>query len=102
MQSLGAKSSLFTQVKMPLSHHRGIIAKAKQREASRRKEAKENGIVLEKKSKEGSAKNVRRERGVGGPAIGKFKDGTLKLSRRDVSDIQGPQKGQGTARKRRR
>jgi Domain of unknown function (DUF4602) len=91
IQSLGAKSSLFKQAKMPLSHHRGIIAKADQREASRRREAKENGIILEQEIKERSAKKARRERGVGAPTIGRFKDGTLKLNRRDISEIQGPQ-----------
>ena len=32
----------------------------------------------------------RRERGVGGPGIGKMQGGTLKLSSRDVKNIQGP------------
>jgi Domain of unknown function (DUF4602) len=102
MQSLGAKSPLFAQAKMPPSHRRGIVAKASKKEASRRKDAKENGIILEKEAKERNAKSGRRERGVGGPTIGKFKDGTLKLSRRDVSDIQGSQRSQRGSRKRRR
>jgi Domain of unknown function (DUF4602) len=102
MQSLGAKSSLFRQAKMPLSHHRGIIAKADQREASRRREAKENGIILEQEIKKRGAKKGRRERGVGAPTIGKFKDGTLKLNRRDISEIQGPQSSQRVSRKRRK
>jgi Domain of unknown function (DUF4602) len=102
MQSLGAKTSLFTQSKMPLSHRRGIIAKASLKEATRRKEAKENGIVLEKEVKARNGKSVRRERGVGAPTVGKFQGGTLKLSRRDISDIEGPRKTQRVAGKRRR
>lgn len=102
IQSLGGKSSLFTQAKMPLSHRRGIIARASQREAFRRKEAKENGVILEKEGKEKGARPLRRERAVGEPTIGKFKDGTLKLSRRDISDIKGPQSGPNAGRKRRK
>jgi Domain of unknown function (DUF4602) len=102
MQILGAKSSLFRQVKMPLSHHRGIIAKADQREASRRQEAKENGIILEQETKKRGAKKERRERGVGAPTIGKFQHGILKLNRRDISEIQGAQSSQRVSQKRRK
>jgi Domain of unknown function (DUF4602) len=102
MQSLGAKSSLFRQEKMPLAHRRGIVAKASQKEATRRKEAKENGIILEKEATARNGKSVRRERGIGGPTIGKFEGGTLKLSRKDIDDIQGPKRSQGIARKRRK
>lgn len=88
MQSLGSKESLFHQENMPLSHRKGIVAKATSREAMRRKEAKENGIILEKPS--GKARSTtRRERGVDAPAVGKFRGGTLKLSKKDVLDIQG-------------
>jgi Domain of unknown function (DUF4602) len=100
MQSLGSKVSLFTQAKMPVSHRQGIIAKANQREATRRKEALENGIILERRNKQTSEKAVKREHGIGGPAIGKFKGGTLKLSRRDIIDLQGPQGSHKVMRKR--
>lgn len=102
VQSLGAKSSLFNQEKMPLAHRRGIIMKANQKEATRRKEAKESGIILEKQSTASNITSVRRERGIGGPTIGKFNGGTLKLSRKDINDIQGPERSQRMARKRRR
>lgn len=102
MQSLGAKSSLFAQEKMPLSHRKGIVAKAKQKEASRRREAKENGIILEKETTARKGKGVRRERGIGGPAIGRFSGGTLELSSKDINDIQGRQRIAGTCRKRRK
>ncbi|KAI5301571.1 hypothetical protein KEM55_001641, partial [Ascosphaera atra] len=71
MQELGAKNSLFKQEKMPMSHRKGIITKSAQKEEIRRREAKENGIILEKPIKQKS-KNTRRERGIGGPAVGKF------------------------------
>ncbi|KIW48113.1 uncharacterized protein PV06_00732 [Exophiala oligosperma] len=94
MRSLGSKDSLFHQKNMPRSHRVGIVTKATSREALRRKEAKENGIILEKPSGEARATN-RRERGVDNPAVGRFRSGTLKLSRKDVLDIQGSSRGGG-------
>ncbi|PYH89522.1 hypothetical protein BO71DRAFT_336503 [Aspergillus ellipticus CBS 707.79] len=96
MQELGAKASLYKQ-NMPSSHRRGIQAKADTREDKRRREARESGIILEKpapKSSNTSAK--RRERGVGGPSIGKFAGGALNLSKRDVAAIQGPRRSTKT------
>ncbi|KAJ9299395.1 hypothetical protein DTO271G3_3017 [Paecilomyces variotii] len=93
VQSLGAKTSLFSQEKMPMSHRKGIKEKAATKEDRRRREARENGIILEKptfKSSKSSAK--RRERGIGGPSIGKFAGGTLNLSKGDIMSIQGPRK----------
>ncbi|KAI9840495.1 MAG: hypothetical protein M1838_004025 [Thelocarpon superellum] len=93
IQSLGSKTSVLTQEKMPLSHRRGIVAKAATREEKRRREAKANGIVLEKVKAPSKGRENRRERGVGQPGVGKFTGGTLRLSKRDVAHIQGPQKG---------
>lgn len=92
LQSLGAKQSLFTQQKMPAAHRMGIAKKADQRQSKRRAEAKENGVILEKASKKAGTPK-RRERGVDVPGVGKFAGGTLKLSRRDVSSIQGSPAG---------
>ena len=89
MKDLGAKDSLSQQQKMPLSHRRGIMAKASDREERRRKEAAENGVILER-AKARAQVGKRRERSVGGPALGKFKGGTLKLSSKDVRAIEGP------------
>ena len=100
LQSLGLKSSLYSQEKMPMVHRQGIRAKAHSREELRRRDARENGIILEKVSKRGSSEKPKRERGVDAPGVGKFRGGTLKLSRRDVADIQGPK--QNTRRGRRR
>ncbi|KAA8643112.1 uncharacterized protein ATNIH1004_009874 [Aspergillus tanneri] len=86
----GAKTSLYHQ-NMPSSHRRGIKAKAEQKEEKRRREARENGIILEKPVPK-KASNGRRERGVGGPSVGKFAGGTLNLSKRDISAIQGPRR----------
>lgn len=102
MQTLGSKDSLFTQEKMPWSHRRGIAAKAVSRESMRRREAKESGIVLEKATGKNKSNGVRRERGVDVPAVGRFRGGTLKLSKDDVSNIRGSgQAGKGRKRGRR-
>ena len=70
------------------------MKKAAVREETRRSEARENGIVLERvRGKGGEAKGKRRERGVGAPAVGRFSGGTLRLSRRDVEEIEGPKRG---------
>lgn len=106
MQSLGAKGSAFAQKNMPMSQRKGIAAKAKLRENARRKEAKENGIILERetKKKAPSSQAQRRDRGVGGPSVGKFKNGTLTLSKRDVASItrDGGGGGKGKGKKGRR
>jgi hypothetical protein len=89
MQSLGSKASVFKQAKMPMSHRRGIAKKAVEREGKRRKDAKESGVILEKERKGAPKERGPRERGVGGPGVGKFKGGVLTLSKRDIEDIQG-------------
>lgn len=83
-----------------MTHRRGIVAKQEEKESRRRKEAKENGIILEKVKMGRKASDGRRERGVGAPAIGKFSGGTLKLSKKDIFDIEGPKRsavGKGAA-----
>lgn len=88
MQSLGAKTSLYKQEKMPAAHRIGIKAKAVSRDTKRRAEAKENGIILEKPIKvTKSSSNNRRERGIGGSSIGKFSGGTLNLSKQDFNSM---------------
>jgi hypothetical protein len=90
LQALGSKSSILTQDKMPMSHRKGIIVKQSERENRRRKEARENGIILE--TVKGSTKRQRegkRDRGIGGPGVGKFSGGTLRLSKKDIVNIEG-------------
>lgn len=92
LQDLGAKTSLYAQPKMPLSHRRGIVAKSIEKEEARRKEAQENGIILEKAAKTKKGSEARRQRSIGAPTVGRFQGGMLKLSKRDVANIQGPRK----------
>ncbi|KAI6822384.1 hypothetical protein KC367_g4923 [Hortaea werneckii] len=101
LQDLGAKKGTLEQEKMPLSHRKGIKAKAANREVARRKDAAENGIILEK-AKATKGPERRRERGVGAPSVGKFKGGTLQLSSRDVKSMERPRQAQGGKKGKRR
>ena len=74
---------------MPLSQRRGIDLKAARKEAARRSDAKENGIILEKVTKGKKERCIRRQRAIGTPGVGKFRGGMLKLSKKDVAEIQG-------------
>ncbi|KAL2854707.1 hypothetical protein BJX68DRAFT_264608 [Aspergillus pseudodeflectus] len=98
MQELGAKKSLYHQKNMPSSMRKGIKAKATSKEDKRRREARENGIVLEKPAPKTNVSSGRRERGVGGPSIGKFAGGTLNLSQRDIAQVQSARRGRGKGR----
>ncbi|KAF6241745.1 hypothetical protein HO173_000457 [Letharia columbiana] len=89
---MGSKTSVFAQQKMPLAQRRGITAKATEREEHRRREAQENGIILEKAAKSKKKSDAIRQRGIGAPSVGKFQRGMLKLSKKDVADIEGPKK----------
>ncbi|KIW09568.1 uncharacterized protein PV09_00441 [Verruconis gallopava] len=101
MQTLGAKSSVFDGGKMPMNMRKGILAHRAAAENKRRKEAKENGIILEKEKKQ-KAHAGKRERGVGGPSVGKYKGGMLTLSKRDVRAIEGPKNIKSGGRKKQR
>jgi len=76
------------QKNVPMRIQKGIAQKRQERDDIRRKEAKEAGVVLERAvvKKKPSA---RRDRGLGGPSVGKFRGGLLKLGRKDVQDVQG-------------
>jgi hypothetical protein len=104
LQSLGAKSSVFTQKNMPMAQRKHMVQKARLTEEKRRAEAKEAGIVLEREQRVAKKAPEKRERGVGGPSIGKFKGGTLSLSKKDVRSITGgggaKSKGKGKKGKR--
>lgn len=102
IQSLGAKKSIFAQKSMPMSHRKGINAKTKMRDEKRRSEAKENGITLEKEKKVRKVAG-KRERGLGAPSVGKFKGGTLTLSKRDLRGLtsSGGDKSKGKKGRRR-
>jgi Domain of unknown function (DUF4602) len=87
-QALGSKESVFAQPNMPMNRRKGIVKKREDREEKRRKEAKEAGIVLEKEMRKKKFTG-NRERAVGGPSVGKFRRGLLKLSKKDILEVQG-------------
>ncbi|KAI8275536.1 hypothetical protein K4K60_008582 [Colletotrichum sp. SAR11_57] len=92
MQSLApGVASLFKQDKMPMAQRKGIVAKAAQRETTRRRQAKENGVVLEREAPAPKKKSGggRGERSVGGPSVGRMRGAQLTLSERDVRSIEG-------------
>jgi hypothetical protein len=93
---LGSKTSILKQEKMPMAMRKGIVAKQSEREEKRRREAKENGIILEKATKTKAAgkstNTVKRDRGVGAPAVGRFSGGMLSLSKKDIYEIEGPKR----------
>ena len=92
VQSLGSKHSIYSQQKMPFAQRRGISTKKAEQEQVRRHEAQENGLVLEKLAQRKARSKSKRERGIGAPAVGKFRGGLLQLSEKDVARIQGPRK----------
>ena len=92
LREMGSRSSIFSQQKMPLAQRKGITAKAVEREETRRREALDNGIVLEKAGSSKKRADMKRKRGIGAPTVGKFRGGTLRLSTKDVAEIQGPKK----------
>ncbi|KAI0104896.1 hypothetical protein F4776DRAFT_481530 [Hypoxylon sp. NC0597] len=108
LSALGSKTSIYKQAKMPMAHRKGINAAAATREAKRRKEARENGIILERPASgtvKGKSKMRKRERAVDAPAVGKLRNGMLQLSKRDIAEIQGSDRGSGgrsNGKKRRR
>lgn len=111
LQKLGSKESIFTQRKMPMNMRKWITATRDAREEKRRREARENGIILEKpQDKSGGKKGSRRsKKGHGGvdvdmPGMGKFKNGELRLSQREVRavEMEGMRRDTGGKRKRKR
>ncbi|KAI9829647.1 MAG: hypothetical protein M1826_005537 [Phylliscum demangeonii] len=93
LRDLGAKSSILRQEKMPMAHRKGIAAKAKSKEDRRREEARQNGVVLEKARPAVVRGSRRRDTGIDAPSVGRFKGGTLKLSKGDLSTIKGASTG---------
>lgn len=88
VQALGGKD--ITGQKHPMAVRKGMDAAKRLKEEKRRKHAKEAGIVLEKevRVKKMSEREKTRDRGFG-PSVGRFRNGTLVLSKRDVMDIEG-------------
>lgn len=97
LSALGSKASIYKQTKMPMSHRKGITAAVTSRETKRRKEARENGVVLERPSAagvgKGRSKSRKREITVDAPAVGRLRNGMLKLSEKDIAEIQADSRG---------
>ncbi|OTB08435.1 hypothetical protein M426DRAFT_183776 [Hypoxylon sp. CI-4A] len=108
LSALGSKTSVYKQAKMPMSHRKGIISAAAGRESKRRQEARENGIILERPVNggvKGKSKPRKRDVAVDAPAVGKLRNGMLKLSKKDIAEIQGDDRrsgGKGGGKRRRR
>ncbi|CAN8096640.1 unnamed protein product [Discula destructiva] len=107
LQKLGSKESIFKQHKMPMGMRKGISTAKQDREDRRRREAKENGIILETAQKKAGGKKRSKGRGdiaVDMPGMGKFRNGELRLSTRDVKavEMEGKRFDSGKKRRRRR
>ncbi|KAK3302163.1 uncharacterized protein B0T15DRAFT_294836 [Chaetomium strumarium] len=105
VQALGAKESVLAQAKMPMSMRKGIVSAAAEREAKRRREARENGIILEREGKKATPKKRGRgDRPVDLPAVGKMRGAELRVSAREAraiaASVRGPV-GKGKGRRRR-
>ncbi|RYP47423.1 hypothetical protein DL768_006538 [Monosporascus sp. mg162] len=132
LAALGSKRSVYAQARMPMGIRKGIAGAAAAREDKRRREARESGVVLERKSGGGGGvvpaagdwlrgfgakrkgggggggSGERRKKGGGdriavdAPAVGRLRNGMLKLSRKDISEIQGSGGGSGMTRGKKR
>lgn len=106
LQKLGSKESIFTQQKMPMGMRKGINTAKSEREAKRRREAKENGIILETAQKKGGKRKSkgRGDVAVDMPGMGKFRNGELRLSTREVKavEMEGKRFDSGGKKRRRR
>ena len=88
IQALGAKDSVLSQAKMPMSMRKGIIKAVETKEEKRRREARENGIILEKKAPKKGIVKKRGEREVGLPSVGKMRGAELRISTREIKAIE--------------
>lgn len=74
-----------------MNMRKGITRHREEREAKRRREAKENGIILERpevKKKKGGG-GGKRDGGVDRPGIGRMRGAELRISEADVRKIEG-------------
>lgn len=91
-----------------MAQRKHMIQKARLTDEKRRAEAREAGVILERPTlakKSGQRdENRTRDRAVGLPSVGKFRGGTLSLSKKDVRSITGGggSKGKGKGKGARR
>ncbi|KAH8847889.1 hypothetical protein MCOR27_002496 [Pyricularia oryzae] len=109
MQSLGAKESSFKQKSMPIAMRKGIVKAGVDKEARRRREAKECGVILETAKSSGdrrrpasSTNGNRRSKDVGLPGVGRMRGAELRISARDIRDVEGRRSTGGEKRRKRR
>lgn len=91
-----------TKHKMPVPMKYGKAIAKEAREKKRVKVAKDGGIILEKKTvseeergKREKEERKRRENRGFKPAVGKFRNGALMLSKKDIREIEGPKERSG-------
>lgn len=106
VQALGAKESILSQAKMPMSMRKGIVGAAAVKEDKRRREARENGIILEREVKKARVikKRGRGDRPVDLPGVGRMKGAELRVSAREAREIAASVRkpaGRGRGKKRR-
>ncbi|KAI1364134.1 hypothetical protein F5Y08DRAFT_307572 [Xylaria arbuscula] len=93
LSALGSKASIYKQAKMPMSMRKGINAAAEGRETKRRQEARENGIVLERPAASSAvgkkAAKGKRSGAIDAPSIGRMNNGMLRLSKKDIAELDG-------------
>ncbi|KAL1899748.1 pre-rRNA processing and 40S ribosomal subunit assembly [Ceratocystis pirilliformis] len=95
--------SVLAQQNVPMNIRKGRIAAQAAREDKRRREARKNGIILERKGGDSVATGgveKRRKKSGGGPrvdmpGIGRMNGAELRISERDVRNIEGPRRGFG-------
>ncbi|GAB1320494.1 pre-rRNA processing and 40S ribosomal subunit assembly [Madurella fahalii] len=96
VQALGAKESILTQAKMPMTMRKGIVTTAASKEEKRRREARENGIILEREVKKVKTKKKGRgDRPVDLPAVGRMRGAELRVSAREARAIAASGRGAG-------
>ncbi|RPB19169.1 hypothetical protein L211DRAFT_662376 [Terfezia boudieri ATCC MYA-4762] len=100
IQALGGVDITKHKMPVPMKYAKAIAKEA--REKKRVKVAKDGGIVLEKKTvseeerrKREKEERKRRENRGFKPAVGKFKNGALMLSKKDIREIEGPKERSG-------
>lgn len=93
-QALGSKSSIYKQDNVPMKLRQKTIARAEEKEAKRRQEARENGIILEREKTKGHSGSKAKKRRKGGdiavdrPGVGRLRGAELRISERDVRQIE--------------
>ncbi|KKA29272.1 hypothetical protein TD95_005460 [Thielaviopsis punctulata] len=97
-----AGSSLVQQ-NIPMNIRKGRHAAQAAREEKRRRDARENGVVLERKGVDPAAKKRRRTGDYAGPrvdmpGVGRMSGAELRISDRDVRNIEGPKRSFGRDR----